>query len=225
LYPDYLKSLKDYIAKKHPLLITYGEHVDGYRPIFSHPGEVPVYWANQWTPHPVITLMAPEDRASAYIAKYGASIFESPQIPASQIEVETSEPVDPANPAENIVDNNIATYLSITTPAEEEISINLNLGQVFCVGRIEIMARQGFPQLFPSKVRLEASPDGEQWQTIAQETAYALDETETWKIMSDSPPKAGWARYLRLVGQSREYQPGLYFIQLSEFLVFEGACP
>ena len=122
------------------------------------------------------------------------------------------------NVASNTVDRDTATFWS-TAPTKilRTEWLAVDLGAPWTIGKVRLLPRAGFPDLFPCDFSLGASLDGLTWTPFALVDGYA-PRSNQWFESSFSPITA---RHIRLsVPQGMMYAgdgKGNYYVQISEF--------
>ncbi len=215
LYPDYLQRREAYIHARQPLIMNYGEHREGYVPIFAHAGMPPVCFATMWCPSPIITIQAPVERARRFFEATGQT--PPPQrLRAVSARVDLQTTSDPEHAPTALIDCATATFWLVQDDHPGEHAVTIDLGRLTRVGKLELHGRPGFHHLFPSRFVLEASRDGEHWQELVSTNDYRAVEGKPFELH----PSQLEARYLRLRAYSSRHQDGPYFIQLAELCCF-----
>jgi len=124
--------------------------------------------------------------------------------------------------AANAADGDEATLWSSSgsvTPRAEWLMLDLGDRQV--VGKVRLLPRPNWPQLFPASFAVEVSTDGQAWTEAVAETGFSA-QPNVWYEAEFAPCNA---RYVRLsVPASRlNDKNGLYYVQLMEFQACEPA--
>jgi|GEM_PF-3740522 len=124
--------------------------------------------------------------------------------------------------AANAADGDEATLWSSSgsaTPRAEWLMLDLGHTQV--VGKVRLLPRPNWPQLFPASFAVEVSTDGQAWTEAVAETGFSA-QPNVWYEAEFAPCNA---RYVRLsVPASRlNDKNGLYYVQLMEFQACEPA--
>lgn len=121
-------------------------------------------------------------------------------------------------------DGNPTTFWSSKESAAARAEqLALDLGSPQAVGKVRLLPRTGFAQLFPQAFSIDISLDGTIWTTVATETGY-VGKNNVW-YQKDLGSYA--ARYVRLAALSgvRFTGNGLYYAQVAEFEVYPPTEP
>ena len=222
LYPDYFEKLHGFIVQNKPLLYTYGQHIDGYKPIFENPGGTgfPVPWANQWGVRPIVSIQAPEDRAEKFLASTNpAEFFTAPKrIVITNVSGKTSAQLQPEYTLNKLFDSRSDTFMSYTSLTPFSLELDLQLQEPSVVSKMTLYPRAGFEKLLPRSVYLSGSIDGVKWETIAindYQSLYQEGVAQPGSAFSFNPQKI---KFLRINTNSSTYE-NVPYVQIAEIVL------
>ena len=155
----------------------------------------------------------------AAITDLRAALADNPQVRLNAAAAACSSVLYSRYVAGLAIDLDPATFWSCTgtqTPRPEQLTVDL--GSARLVGRVRMLPRSGFAQLFPANFAIMASTNGTNWAQAAAESGYA-GSSGVW---CEKDLGGVLARFLRLaIPATMRYAPnGLHYAQVAEFQVY-----
>ncbi len=219
LYPDYFLKLHAFIAQNKPLLYTYGQHIDGYKPIFENIGGVgfPLYWANQWVVRPIVSIQAPIDRADKFLASTNTTeFFNVPErVVVAKVLGRSSSEIQAEHSLENLFDSRLDTFMSYTSKMPFELELKLQLQKSYTISKITLYPRGGYEKLLPRYITISSSLDGSNWSLITASYSDTINATQHGAVFSFKPKKI---KFLRISMNSLENDKD-HFVQISQIIL------